>query len=277
MICLHVLIRSSAVNLNHLMTNHYFQICLVHWWRSLFYWLHVCSIWVLTETWLTPTNVDMHNDIGKRQKLEALAPMVCTGSFSRDCRAWKSLTPLLWRNNGRDGVSNHQPHDCLLKHLFRRPSKKTSKLRVTGLCGGNLPESGEFPAQRASNAENVSIWWRHHGITGPWWWPSGSPLGVKTNDKDITDPHKRSIMSLLIALTSYWTQLSCRYFEAPGRSCDVIVIDHEMKFPVEIRLDVWNCNRLLVEQFVTHEQFLLTNKVYLDSTLRHFVQHVPHI
>ena len=24
------------------------------------------------------------------------------------------------------------------------------------------PRNGEFPAQRASNAENVSIWWRHH-------------------------------------------------------------------------------------------------------------------
>ena len=40
--------------------------------------------------------------------------------------------------------------------------KKTSKLRVTGLCVGNSPETGEFPAQMASNAENVSIWWRHH-------------------------------------------------------------------------------------------------------------------
>ena len=35
--------------------------------------------------------------------------------------------------------------------------KKTSKLRVTGLCVGNSPETGEFPTQRASNAENVSI------------------------------------------------------------------------------------------------------------------------
>ena len=41
-------------------------------------------------------------------------------------------------------------------------SKKTSQLRVTGLCEGNSPVTGEFPAQRASNAENVSIWWRHH-------------------------------------------------------------------------------------------------------------------
>ena len=40
--------------------------------------------------------------------------------------------------------------------------KKTSKLRVAGLCEGNSPLTGEFPAQMASNAENVSIWWRHH-------------------------------------------------------------------------------------------------------------------
>ena len=46
--------------------------------------------------------------------------------------------------------------------LFRRRSKKTSKLCVTGLCAGNSPWTGEFPAQMASNAENVSIWWRHH-------------------------------------------------------------------------------------------------------------------
>ena len=26
----------------------------------------------------------------------------------------------------------------------------------------NLPVTGEFPAQRSSDAENVSIWWRHH-------------------------------------------------------------------------------------------------------------------
>ena len=71
---------------------------------------------------------------------------------------------LQWRHNERDGVPNHQPHDCLLNRLFRRKSKKTSKLRVTGLCAGNSPLTGEFPAQMASNGENVSIWWRHHTI-----------------------------------------------------------------------------------------------------------------
>ena len=43
--------------------------------------------------------------------------------------------------------------DCLLNRLFRWRSKKTSKLRFTGLCAGNSPVTGEFPAQRASNAE----------------------------------------------------------------------------------------------------------------------------
>ena len=66
------------------------------------------------------------------------------------------------RHNGRDSVSNRQPHDCFLNRLLRHRSKKTSKLRVTGLCVGNSLEAGEFPAQMASNAENVSIWWRHH-------------------------------------------------------------------------------------------------------------------
>ena len=70
--------------------------------------------------------------------------------------------PLQWRHNGRDSVSNHQPHDCLLNGLFRRRSKKTSKLCITGLCTGNSPVTGVFPAQMASNAENISISWRHH-------------------------------------------------------------------------------------------------------------------
>ena len=76
---------------------------------------------------------------------------------------WK--ISLKWRHNERDGVSNHQPHDCLLSRLFRRRSKETSKLLVTGLCEGN--SLVKFLAQRVSNAENVSIWWRHHdrGIT----------------------------------------------------------------------------------------------------------------
>ena len=70
---------------------------------------------------------------------------------------------LKWHHNERDGVSCHQPHDCLLNRLFRHKWKKTSKLRFTGLCAGKSQVTGEFPAQKASYAENVSTWWRHHG------------------------------------------------------------------------------------------------------------------
>ena len=77
---------------------------------------------------------------------------------------------LQWRHNEHDGISNRQPHDFLLNRVFKRRSKETSKLRVTGLCEGcegKSSETGEFPTQRANYAENVSIWWRHHesGIT----------------------------------------------------------------------------------------------------------------
>ena len=88
----------------------------------------------------------------------ALAPI------TRDLVSVMQSSSLQWRHNGRDCVSYHQPHDCLLNRLFRRRSKKTPKLRVTGLCEGNSPGTGEFPAQMASNAENVSIWWRHGSV-----------------------------------------------------------------------------------------------------------------
>ena len=51
---------------------------------------------------------------------------------------------LLWRHNGRDGVSKHQPYDYLLSRSFRRRLTKTSKLRITGL-------------QKASNTEDLSL------------------------------------------------------------------------------------------------------------------------
>ena len=63
---------------------------------------------------------------------------------------------------GAMASQNHQPHHCILNRLFRRRSKKTSKLRAIGFCAENSPVTGEIPVQMASNAEHVSIWWRHH-------------------------------------------------------------------------------------------------------------------
>ena len=69
-----------------------------------------------------------------------------------------------WRHNGRNRISNHQPHDWLLNHLLKRRSKKTVKLRVTGFCVGNSTVTGIPSHKKASNARNVSIWWRHHVV-----------------------------------------------------------------------------------------------------------------
>ena len=93
--------------------------------------------------------------------------MVCIAIFST----------LEWRQNGHDGVSNYQPNDCLLNNLCRHRSKKTFKLRVTGLCEGNSLVTGEFPAQGVSNAENIFIWWRHHDIS--LWCVSSDHRGIQ--------------------------------------------------------------------------------------------------
>ena len=119
-----------------------------------------------------------------RKKDGSLISVFTSGKLHRPTRLSLALR---WRHNGHDGVWNHQPHHCLLNRLLGCGSKKTSKLRVTGLCARNSPGTGEFPAQIASKAENVSIWWRHHGMyvlitifianqlmisnwTKRWWW-----------------------------------------------------------------------------------------------------------
>ena len=89
------------------------------------------------------------------------SPLFGTKPFPDGTKPLPKMT-LWWRHNEHDGVSNHQPHDCLLNCLFRHRSKKTSKLCVTGLCEGNSQVTDEFPTQKASNVENSSIWWRHY-------------------------------------------------------------------------------------------------------------------
>ena len=66
-----------------------------------------------------------------------------------------------WFHNG-DFIVDAMASKITSLTIFRRRSKKTSKHRVTGLCTGNSPGTGEFPAQKACNSENVFIWWRHH-------------------------------------------------------------------------------------------------------------------
>ena len=116
-----------------------------------------------------------------------------------------AISALQWRLNERDGVSNHRCFDCLLSRFFGRRSKKISKLHATGLsclCEGNSPVTGEFPTQRASNAENDSIWWRHHGKPTVAIMPtlslSMTPQDVITITRGATNDNKVSIMTTLV-------------------------------------------------------------------------------
>ena len=77
---------------------------------------------------------------------------------------------LQWRHDERNSVSNHRRPDCLRNRLFTRWTKKSSKLRATGLREGNSPDQW-IPGQSVSNAENVSIWWRYYVMTRYiWYW-----------------------------------------------------------------------------------------------------------
>ena len=99
------------------------------------------------------------------------------------------MSPLQWRhNNHRGGVSNHRRVGRLLDRLFRRRSNKTSKLCLTGLCERHNSLTGQFPARRTSNAENVSIcsiWWCHHAHVRETDWdgPAGKVLPVRRHSE----------------------------------------------------------------------------------------------
>ena len=66
----------------------------------------------------------------------------------------------------------------------RQIKEKTSELGVSGICEGNPPETGGFPSQSASNAENVCFWWHHHDVGVPGFppisrWDHGPHLNIK--------------------------------------------------------------------------------------------------
>ena len=125
---------------------------------------------------------------------------------------------LRWRHNGHDCVSNHQPRNCLLYRLFGRRSKKASKLRVSGLCVGNSPGTGEFPAQMASNAENVTIWWRYHGFYQTGWSRLANAKAPVTPNETIIHIHclesnmiyQNNVPIPQLNWNRYWT-IICQY------------------------------------------------------------------
>ena len=123
---------------------------------------HVFMLYIIETPLLVSYNTYIYIYMKLRQPAKcfhtSLSFITLQGQVTHEC-----ISALQWRHNEREGVSNRQFLDCLLNRLFRRRPKKTPKLRVTGICEGNPPVTDGFPSERASNAENVSIWWHHHG------------------------------------------------------------------------------------------------------------------
>ena len=84
---------------------------------------------------------------GKYEKLERLILVSCGWYQPQDTSIdishyfHISVAVCLW-------FCHHNIHYCLLDRLFRPRSKKTSKLRITGLCVRNSPVTGDFPPER---------------------------------------------------------------------------------------------------------------------------------
>ena len=122
------------------------------------HWLH----WKLSEWQLPiqPVIKFQQNDISVSVYILRTSCAASDGNFNKmafpfHCTLWSNLCFMLtigirfltlqWCHNECDGVSNHQRLYYLLNRLFRRRPKKTSKLRVTGLCEGNPQVTGGYP------------------------------------------------------------------------------------------------------------------------------------
>ena len=119
-------------------------------------------------------------------------------------QCWLIITALHWRHNDHDSVSNHQPQCCLLNRLFRRRSKKTSKLRVTGLCVGNSPGPVNSPrkgpvTRKMFPFDDVIMW----GLVAFMWGPF----------------HRTSILGMCLKITNL--RLKPHFTEASELMCSM--------------------------------------------------------
>ena len=142
------------------------------------HWIKSAEIWRIA-------NCEWVNAIGVRNKY-LLSRLSANHSmlFKYDCKEinntectrcllgarWRHVVErfpatLQWHHNEHDGVSNHQLNVCLFNRLFKRISKKTSKLRVTCLCEGNSPTSSL-----------TSPWWGNLSMTDAFRSPSASEV-----------------------------------------------------------------------------------------------------
>ena len=104
--------------------------------------------------------------IGKNYFHAKVTAIWTIGPLLGESTGYDKFLSLQKRHNERDGVPNHRPASRVLAQpstiCSGSDQRKYQKLDVTGLCEGNPPVTAGFRSQRASNAENVSIWRLHH-------------------------------------------------------------------------------------------------------------------
>ena len=92
-----------------------------------------------------------------------LSNMIATDAWNAQARCGKHESITI-TSHERRGVSNHQPHYCLLSNEFSLTTKAKSKPTLLIFCEGNPPVTGGFPSQKASDTENVYMSWHHPGL-----------------------------------------------------------------------------------------------------------------
>ena len=136
---------------------------------------------------------------------------------------------LQWRQNEPDGV----PIVCSTVWSGADQLKKTPKLRAAGLCQGNPPITAGFPWQRASNAVNVSIWWRHHHIMN---------YGNLCREGDGGPITRNMVIILAMMMTELPREVSRGGDNIP--SLPICVINNESPQFIQVWTSIFNCGYL---------------------------------
>ena len=144
-----------------------------------------------------------------------------------------SRYPLQLRHNERDGVQNRRRLHRLFNRLFKHKSKKISKLRVTGLCEGNSPVTGEFPHKEPVKGKmfpfddvimlthihsSMTLWHIHSSMT---LWHLARQLQMATMNNsfiwywstDVNDGIYPVDASWYVALVFVMTSIRVRFYE----------------------------------------------------------------
>ena len=95
----------------------------------------------------------------------AKRPLVSNGRLAN-----RGLTSSLqWRDNETRWRLKSPASRLFTQPLVQAQIKENIKAPRHWLCEGNSLGTGEFPAERASDTENVSFWWRHVSKIGHKW------------------------------------------------------------------------------------------------------------